>query len=457
MSDRDRKTRKSDILKGEELSDADSSADIGSDIDDEDINTEDDDYTIEDFEPEEESTEPAEESKNSNIIRFKGRDGDMPEGMVRRRKSRASLYIFIVIAVLIVGSIIAFNAVMSHISFSAYDTVMTKERRDTSSSRYLSYQGDLLKYDGDGVTITDSRGQVIFNASYDMDEPDIDMCGKYFVIYDRGGKICMTYDGKNAGKEIRTDYEIEEAHVAANGVTAVMVELAASDKIMVYDPFSSNKLLAEIPSNVDEGYPINMDISPDAQSIAVSFINIASGKTESRIVFYNFSNVGRNSGNVVGVMDYNDKVVDALFFISSDRLAAADEHNITVYNDMKSPSRQFTIKADTDIRSIFANDKFVGMVTSDKKGGSGCHVLSYTINGRKVMDKKYKVMYNDLSLYEDELIFTSSEDVHIIRMNGTEKFTARFEDGTDYIIPGNGPTRLFHIGPNKIELLKLKP
>jgi len=85
-----------------------------------------------------------------------------------------------------------------------------------------------------------------------------------------------------------------QACVSEQGIVAVLTEDISSNTIYLYDLFTdSDKLLAEIPTNVDDGYPVSLDIAPDGSSIVVSYLCVTTGIAQSRVAFYNFSDVGK--------------------------------------------------------------------------------------------------------------------------------------------------------------------
>ena len=51
----------------------------------------------------------------------------------------------------------------------------------------MDFQDNFLKYSRDGAFYTEYDGDLIWNYTYEMDDPQIDVCGNYILIYDVQG------------------------------------------------------------------------------------------------------------------------------------------------------------------------------------------------------------------------------------------------------------------------------
>lgn len=130
-----------------------------------------------------------------------------------------------------------------------------------------AYQNGVLRYSRDGAAAVDRDGNEMWNGSYDMENPALDICEEYAVVADIQGKSLYVYNGSDSGTKLTTDYPILQACVSKQGVVAVLLEDQSSNVIQVYNPYDDNKkLLVEIPTNVEEGYPVSIDLSPTVRA-----------------------------------------------------------------------------------------------------------------------------------------------------------------------------------------------
>lgn len=178
--------------------------------------------------------------------------------------------------------------------YSSYKVEKSVYVKSGDSMSYMSYQEGILRYDRDGVTAVDQKGNSIWSGSYDMANPSVDTCEKSAVIADIGGKSLYVNKGTGTGTEFTVDYPIVQVRVSKQGVIAVLMEEVSSNTIALYNPFDkSGTLLAEIPTNVEDGYPVSLDLSPDGSSVVVSYLCVTTGIAQSRVTFYNFTEVGK--------------------------------------------------------------------------------------------------------------------------------------------------------------------
>ena len=124
---------------------------------------------------------------------------DMDEYKQKIREHRLKILKRILVTALIVFVIIAglflFLALRHYEDFDVNSTV---ERSDTAATIFEEFQGNILKYSNDGALYTDTYNERIWNQTYEMAKPTIDMCEDYLVIYDKKGtQIYIMTDRKS--------------------------------------------------------------------------------------------------------------------------------------------------------------------------------------------------------------------------------------------------------------------
>ncbi|MCR5202306.1 MAG: DUF5711 family protein [Lachnospiraceae bacterium] len=367
------------------------------------------------------------------------------------------LVLVLIILLIIALAVLAVVYYMHGIYYKTYKIVKSTDRKESNASCYQSYNKKLLKYSKDGITVYDDSLKAVYNSSYDMSNPKVDICGKYIVVADIGGKTAYVYDGKKDGKVINTDYEIQLARVSANGVVALLLSEKSSNIINMYNPYSeSEKLLVQIPTNVSNGYPVDVDISPNAENVAVCYMVMNSGKIGSNITFYDFSDVGKNNNYLVGVKDYSDRMVADVEYINKNYLYAFDDKGITIFKDMKSPKKDREYRTKKTIKSVVYSDKYCGVITRDKGESSSVNVKVYSYKGKVMLDKKMHIDYEDVYITKDKLVFVTGRKVQVYKLNGTLQFKEVFDDKLFNFLPGKSGTNYFLVNEKKIQNIKLK-
>ena len=74
---------------------------------------------------------------------------------------------------------------MAFRQYTSYDILGSVERSDTEATRFVEFQGNILKYSNDGAFYTDTSNELIWNQTYEMSNPSIDICEEYLTIYDK--------------------------------------------------------------------------------------------------------------------------------------------------------------------------------------------------------------------------------------------------------------------------------
>lgn len=340
--------------------------------------------------------------------------------------------------------------------YRGYKVVKSVKRKDTATAKYTDYNGKILKYSRDGVSVIDPSGKTVYNASYDMNEPAADVSGKYFAIADIGGKDAVVSDGSSDMRTITTDYEIQQVTVSETGIVAFMMADADTNIVNIYDLYSdSQKLLVQIPVNVDNGLPVDIDISPDADNLICAYISADSVKIKSQVVFYDFSDVGKNSNYLVGVKKYSDRIIGDVSFLNGGTAAVFDDGGFTLWQNFKSPREKKDVRVKGQIRSVFYDSRHLGYINRTNGKNSTVHV--YDLKGNEQTKKDADIAFSNVELCGKNLIFTSDDTCMIMWINGNEKFRYTSEDADiKYLLPADGKKYFFLLNQENISYIKLR-
>lgn len=375
----------------------------------------------------------------------------MEERRRRRRKIILSCFGGIAIAALIL--VVLVNQYINH-RYNSYRVEQSISVKNSNTMQYQPYAGGVIKYSRDGVSAVNASGKDLWNGSYDMDHPEVDICGTSAVVADIGGKILYVYTEKEKGIEMAMDYKILQARISEQGVVAVMLEDTASNMIHVYDPYE-DKLLVEIPTNVEKGYPVAMDISLDGTSVVVSYVCVTGGIVESRAAFYNFTNVGENTNCLVGAQEYKDRVVSEVQYLDDSRVCLFHEKGYSIWGNLKKPTEVAKQDFKKEIVSGFCATDYVGVVLADAGEEQG-QMKVYNLKGKEVMSRKISTEYTHIAMSGKEILVNTATDCSIYLVNGVQKWKCSTKKKILHFFPAEGMNRYFLITDNGIEKIKLK-
>lgn len=385
-------------------------------------------------------------SQSQDVLRIEQR-------RVRRRKFILSCLGGIAVAAVVIMVLVKLYLDHTYDSYQAEQSISVK---NGNTMQYLPYAGGVIKYSRDGISAMSASGKDRWNGSYDMDHPVVDVCGTSAVVADVDGKELYVYTDEEQGTEMTMDYKILQACISEQGVVAVMLEDAASNMIHVYDPYASGeKLLVEIPTNVEKGYPVAMDISQDGTGMTVSYISVINGTIESRVAFYNFTNVGENTNCLVGAQEYKDRVVSEVRYLGESRVCLFSEKGYSIWSNLKKPSETAKQDFKKEILSAFCDTDYVGVVLAGDQEDEG-QMKVYNLRGKEQMSRKIPVDYTHISISGREIMINTATDCDIYLVNGVHKWNSTLKNHIQHFLPAEGMNRYFLIEDNEIVKIKLK-
>ena len=339
--------------------------------------------------------------------------------------------------------------------YSSYEIEHSVYVKDGGSMDYIDFQDGIIRYGRDGVTAVDRKGNALWSGSYEMANPKADTCESSAVIADIGGKSLYVHRGEGTGTELTVECPIVQACISRQGVVAVLLEETSSNTIALYNPFDkSEKLLAEIPTNVEDGYPISLDLSPDGSSVAASYLGVMTGAVQSRAVFYNFTDVGKNASFLVGAHNYNDALISEVRFLDDSTVCLFGEKGFYLWSNMKQPSAAGKVEFTEEIMSAFAGEKYIGVIL--KKNEESSNMKIYDTAGKELMSVPVDNTYDHVRIRDDEILLNSHNHCTVYRTNGVRKFDIALKSKISYFFPSGKRNRYFFVQDSKIKVIKLK-
>ena len=386
------------------------------------------------------------------------KDADMEEYRQKIREHRLAVLkrgtVFAVVLLLIVA---VFGLYMAFRQYTDYDIRSSVERSDTQATRFAEFQGNILKYSNDGAFYIDAENELIWNQTYEMSDPQIDICQEYLVIYDKKGtKIYILTASKLQGS-IETTMPIDQVCVASQGTIAVLMRKDDTAYLQLYDKEGKNLAQGEIHGGKG-GYPVAIALSQDAIKLGVSMLDISDGKVKSTIAFYNYGSVGQNEiDNCVGVTTYEDTVIPELEFTSNDRMVAFGDSKILVFEGTQKPQLTTEVALEKQAQSIFHNGDYIGIVSSNDDEAVTHHLSIYRTSGDLVMEKDFAMEYNSIEfLSNNEICIRNETECDIYTLRGVYKFHYEFDRDLYQIIPGGTSLNYTFVLSDATERVRLK-
>lgn len=324
-------------------------------------------------------------------------------------------------------------------------------------STYLAFGNNILTYSKDGANCMDEKGNVLWNQTYEMQNPLVDMNGSVVAIGDYNGRTIYLMDTTGSLGEITTNLPIRSFCVSANGIVAVVLDDARITRINLYDA-AGNELVKSETTMDKSGYPIDISISPNGELLAISYFYIDSGNMKSSIAFHNFGEVGQNlsSDRFVSGYDYQGTVVPFIRFMNGNTAFAVSDDRIMFFTGDQKPLSAAEKLLNEKVQSIFYSDKYVGLVFMNTEGDEKYRLDIYDTGGNLVTSKSFDMEYNNIIFYKDEFIISSETEFSIYNMRGMERMSATFEELAYLFTPSERSNRFLLMTQDAMQVVEMK-
>lgn len=320
--------------------------------------------------------------------------------------------------------------------YTDYDVRASAERADTKAAQFKEFQGNILKYSNDGAFYTDHNNEQIWNQTYEMSNPTIDICGNYLVIYDKKGNDIYILNKSGLVYHKETNHPIIQVSAASQGTIAVLTDNQSRGLLTMYDK-EGNILVNGAIHGEKGGYPVAIALSDDAIKLGVSILDIKDGTVKSTVAFYNFGSVGENAiDHMVSMNTYDDMFIPELNFVSKDRMIAVADTGILIFEGAQTPAETARVEFAEEVNSIFYNNEYVGIVCDGTEETLKNIIKVYDLNGRQTMEESTDMEYVGVELLSSNEVCVYNRTIcDIYTIHGVFKFHYEFEDEFYKVIP----------------------
>lgn len=376
---------------------------------------------------------------------------------IRKRKHKQIITVITVIFVLAaIGFLYLGVNLILHKNYTSYQVVHKQERKDSSSARYVPYGSGVIRYSKDGAMAMDGAGNLLWNGTFQMKDPILDVCEKYVVVSDRGNKTLQVFNGEGKMTTIDVPNPILKSEIANQGVVAVLMDGDGVNYIGIYSE-EGKELVSTRTVNDKDGFPMDISLSTDGRKLVTSYLAFGDGKVHSIVTFYNFGGVGQNyvDNKVGGGYDFGQSIVPKIEFVNNNTVCAFGDDRFSLYSMEQTPKEIYKETFKAEIKSIFYNDKYIGFVLAGGEGNDKYRLLLYDLKGKTVLDKSISYDYETVYLSGEEIVLYSNLDWTILRTSGQEKFHYTFESDISYVLPVNNRDKYIIIDNANMEEVKL--
>ncbi|MBR1930338.1 MAG: hypothetical protein IJ833_02530 [Lachnospiraceae bacterium] len=372
------------------------------------------------------------------------------------RHKLANFYRIALIAVVLMAVIALIVVQYKRHIYTGYDIVTTVERDKASESVDVRLGNAILTYSKDGAHCTDSKGNVSWNQTYQMQDIKVATCQDVAAIGNYNGREIYVANTSEQLGTIATTMPIRNMAVAANGnVTAILADTDIT-WINTYSP--QGELLYYGQTHMsNSGYPVAISLSPNGELLAVSYIYVDAGVIKTNIAFYNFGPVGANQSDyVVGVQAYTDLLVPHIQFMNNETAFAVGDSRLMIYKGSQKPVSAAEYLYNDQVQSVFFSEKYIGLVFLSDDMENRYRINVYDVNAQEVGSYYFDIEYDDIIFTADNMVIYNQTECVILTYDGVEKFHGNFSKTVNQVLPVGNSYKYLMVTDNSIDTIQLK-
>ncbi len=402
-------------------------------------------------------------SSDTPVKRPGVRSEDSEEAVRRAHKKvqRRRLMIVLVLLILAGGGAGAWFYYQRTYQYTSFETAWQIDINEGSLVGYETFGNNVLKYTKDGASYIDNRGKNIWTESYEMKTPIASVRGDYAAIADKQGNtiyIC-SLDGKVG--QATTVLPISKVTVSGTGVVAAVLEDSTSSYIAFFTRDGRQLDILVKTKMSGDGYPLDIAFSQDGTQLMCSFIYQQGSEVNNRVVFYDFSEVGKNIPNrLVGGFDeqFKDTMVPRVTYMGEPYSCAFSGSGLTFFSskNLASPELVAQIAIEERIESVFYSDDYAAVIVRNTAGEYASRMEVYKKDGTHVLSKEFTYEYTHADIDGDLIILYNEDSCEIFNMAGKQKLYASFDYPISKIRRGRFPDTLVVTGPQQMREIKLR-
>lgn len=400
----------------------------------------------------------AEEVNNYFLDRYRSakREEADYQNQIKRHRMQVISIILSAIAFVVLFAFVIMSIYKSKV-FSEYRILKTIEYQEVTSAKYVGFNGNILRYSRDGAFAFNMNNEMLWNQTYQMQNPMVDTCGDYIAIGDYRGTKIYVLNSQGLQGQIDTTIAVQKFCVSGNGNVAVVLDDEEVTWVKLYNKNGEN--VASDRTTMDKsGYPVALDISDNGIMLSISYLFVDSGKLRSSVAFYNFGAVGQNEiNNLVSAFNFEDEAVSCVNFINEETAFAIGNKSFAIYKGSQKPGEVYSTQFAEKIESVFYSNEYIGLVYKNVGNeGQPYRIDVYNTSGGEVASQEFDLDYTDILLNKDLIIIYNANECVIYNTSGSKKFEGYFKNSVITISSDKKKDRYLFVSGTKTDEIKFQ-
>lgn len=352
-------------------------------------------------------------------------EGDLKEKLERNRIRKFRMRVTIgAIAAVIVMAFFLYNKLYT---FTDYVIAESFDNTAAAGSDYVAVGKNLYRYNSDGVSCVTRENEMLWSITYNMQAPIVDVCGETMVIAEQQGNQIYVVNQDGLVGNFESLLPILKVRVSKQGVVAAVLQEDDITWVNLYKADGTS--IADDKTTVAEsGYPLDIDLSPNGEKLAVSYLGVQEGNITTNVIFYHFGSAGQSQkNNVVSSTTFVEKVVPEIYFNSNSEAVAVTDEGFVVFKGNDTPEPSVEVTFDEEIVSAFHDENRIGFLFNSEEEGYRYRMELYTYNGKKKTTRQISADFDNIKIENEQILMYGDKNCDIFTLSGQKRFSSAYE------------------------------
>lgn len=372
-----------------------------------------------------------------------------------KHRAQITTRVIVFVAVLVIATIFFYVRYMNKV-YTSYEVMSSVDFQIAAGARVELFDDRFLVYGNDGAKCINSKGEVIWNITYEMQNPMVDIAGNVVGIADYNGSTIHMMSTTGVLGDINTGMPIQQFHVSPKGLAIAVLDDSKVTPIYIYDTEGEKKAFFNTTMR-DSGYPASVCISENGYLVGIAYAYLDETGYKTNIAFYNFGEVGQNkTDNLVSGNTYANAVVPHIQFVNNSKAVAVADNRLMIYTGAEIPTSSVEVLVQDEILSAYFGEEYVALVHNNTEGDARFRIDIYDENGKLKDSVYYDEDYSDIFFHEGRIVIYGTDYCLIHNVGGIDKFEGELGPGVLNVMPTNVTNRFVIVTNASIETMELK-
>ncbi|MBR3366792.1 MAG: hypothetical protein IKG66_03245 [Lachnospiraceae bacterium] len=291
---------------------------------------------------------------------------------------------------------------------------------------YRNLGETIVEYTSNGATCLDTAGRVLWQCSFEMEEPIVSTAGNVIAFADYNGRSVYVMNTSGELGHFTTAMDVHYLSAAENGDVLCVMDSGTSAWIRLYSVDGREK--AYFVRNIDEsGYPLAAALSPDGETVCISNLMMEGASVKTVLSFYDFAHGSEENSYEVSSYAYKDEVVPVVRFLNDQVCTAVSDARL-MYFDVSgnAPVAGMNSMFSEQVQSLFFGDERIGLLFMDETGNEMYRLDLYDLHGSRTGSIRFSLNYTDVQLTGGRIFINNAQYCMIYAEDGREIFSGAF-------------------------------